>query len=132
MTLSELDNSLPNGLHDAYLSDMTFHFESGTASLKVKLLVSAEGQKTRHEDAEIRLSGLAAVVVEAPERAIEKPHQLSFSSFDTSERRFVELSRYPEEIQSLFHSLYLESPWNGFVHIAAVSAEVIWGAEYPD
>lgn len=126
MTLSQLEDTLPNGLHDAFLMGLILSFDQGTASLKVRLLVSGNGEKARYEDAEIRLGGLAAVVVEGPERVSSIPAPLGICSFETSEKHYPAFSQVPEEIRRLFHSLYVESPWNSFIHIAAASAEIVW------
>lgn len=131
MTLSELDDTLPNGLHDAYLSGLTVCFVSGTVELKVKLLVSASGEKARYQDAEINLTGLASLVIDGPEEAAKASGPLGFSSFETSEQHFPGLPRFPEGVRKLFHSLYVEHPWNSFIHIAAASAEVVWKTESP-
>jgi|GEM_PF-2778934 len=126
MTLSELDDSLPNGLHDAYLLGITVSFAERTASLFVSLLVSEVGESVRYERAEIRLTGLLAFVVEGPERRIDQGVPLGICSFDTTEEHYPALSRFGEEDQRLFHSLYVEPPWNGFMHVAAEEAEINW------
>lgn len=132
MTLSELDDTLPNGLHDAYLTGLSVFYDQGTASLKVKLLVSGSGEKARHKDAEIRLAGLVALVVEGPEQALRSSGPLGISSFETSEQHYPGLSRFSQEVKGLFHSLYVEDPWNSFIHIAAASADVIWDSQLAD
>lgn len=127
MTLSELDDTLPNGLHDAYLTGMSIRFDQSTATLFVKVLVSETEERVRHADAEIRLQGLLAIVVEGPEsvsRAIAG--RLGMSSFTTTAEHFRGLISFPPETHGLFHSLYIEEPWNSFIHIAATSAEIEW------
>ncbi len=126
MTLSELDATLPNGLHDAYLTGLSVCFEERTASLKMNLLVSGEGETARFAAAEIRLSGLLALVVDGPEQLWDFHGPLGVCSFETSEHQYPGLSRFPKDVQRLFHSLYVEDPWNSFIHIATTSAEVIW------
>lgn len=114
MTLSQLDDALPNGLHDAYLLGLDVDFVAGTALLKVKLLVDTSRGAVLHKDAEIRLSGLAALVVEGPERILNPSTGLGISSFETSAQQYPALTQFPAEVRDMFHSLYVEPPWNGF------------------
>lgn len=132
MTLSELDDTLPNGLHDAYLTGFAVAFDQSAAWLRVKLLVSGPTERARHADAEIRLAGLAAFVVEGPENVPTSSAPLGISSFETSDEHYPGLIRYPPEVRGLFHSLYVDAPWNSFIHIAASSAEVVWRSRSAD
>ena len=126
MTFAELDSTLPNGLHDAYLVGMTVSFETGTATLKLEILVSQPGEETRYENAEIRLSGLVALVIDGPQEVSTESFPLPIDSFETSEKEFPGLSRFPQAVRTLFYSLYVNDPWNSFIHIAATSAEIEW------
>lgn len=126
MTLSELDNTLPNGLHDAYLLGLTVSFADRTASLFFKLLVGETDEAARYERAEIRLTGLVAFVVEGLACRFIQGAPLGICSFDTTENHYPGLLRFSEEDRRLFHSLYVEEPWNSFMHLAAEEAVVVW------
>ena len=127
MTLSELDDSLPNGIHDAYLERLSVSFAEGSVTLGLKLLVSSVGEKARYQDAEIKASGLLVLVIQGPDGAptsISEP--LGICSFQTSEQYYPGFSNCAKEIQPMFHSFYVEEPWNSYIHIAAERAEISW------
>lgn len=124
MTFAELDDALPNGLHDAYLKNIAVCFKTRTAELELALIVDLEGTKPIYKDASIRLSGLWALVIDGPDVAMDLDEGVRIDSFVTNQEQFSNLSTYSPEVRRLFHSLYLFEPWNSFVHIAAESAAV--------
>ena len=126
MTLSELDNSLPNGFHDAYLTGLSVYFRTGQAELDVQLLVNGIGEAIQYREAKLRLSGLTAFVWEPPDQISVFSRPIGISSFETIVENFPGLIRFPEEVRRLVHSFYVESPWNTFLHIAAASVELVW------
>lgn len=132
MNLPQLTKTLPNGLHDAYLIGFDVSFTDATAVLRVRILVNSIDEETRHEDAEIYLEGLQALVIEGPQM-ISQPlaTPLDISSFDTTEEYYPAFATFPEAIKINFLSLYLDDPWNSFIHLAAVSARIAWSAKHP-
>jgi hypothetical protein len=120
-----LDDTLPNGLHDAELLGLSVSFERGTATLAVKIDISNDA-KPLYAAAEIRLSGLVAFVMEGPQELVNLQDSVGISSFETSEQHYPAFANFAPEIKKIFHSLYLEEPWNSYIHIGARSAALVW------
>jgi hypothetical protein len=70
MTLNELMEPLPWGLHDAYLESLSLDWPRATASLTVRLVMSESQDEERR--ARIDLTGLVFCSVDAPEIAPER------------------------------------------------------------
>ena len=145
MTLYELSRTLPNGIHDADLYGFSVSLLDGTAALDVSLLINDVDEETRYRDAKILLSGVIAFVVEGPavysdfisgayfKKTITEPvrEALGLDGFVTTVDKYPGLSTFTESVQKLFYSLYVLEPWNSNIHIAAESADIVWGAEVP-
>jgi len=60
MKLEELDETLPNGLHDARIKSLTHDYEKATVKLEVEILVglpdNSPQNRSRYRDAEIVFS----------------------------------------------------------------------------
>ncbi len=67
MTLEELEQSLPWGLHDAYVEQMELDFARSAAALVVRVMMSEPQDLDRR--ARIDLGGLVFVTMEGPEAA---------------------------------------------------------------
>ncbi len=74
MTLEELENSLPNGLHDAEVRKITLDYEHRQLTVDLAVWV---GNMDEHRDlreaykaAQVQISGLLFAVMEAPDRVI--------------------------------------------------------------
>src|SRR5262245_11353193 len=68
MTFDELDNSLPNGFHDAKLSKLTLDYGQRSATLCMKLLVGGHQSASpgEYKPATLRILGLCFCGIELP------------------------------------------------------------------
>ena len=128
MTLADLENTFPYGLHDTFLMGFTVSFPHGTAVLDVLINVTRNEPEfdPEYKRANIYLNGLVAFVVEIPWVVGPMDGPLDICSFDTTEYQYPGFSKIPPEEQKKFRSLYVGKPWDNYIHIAAASAEVVW------
>ena len=69
MTLEELDETLPNGLHDARIAEVLHNFEDATVKLKVEILTGLPDQLKAnvYRKATVIFSRVLFAVVQMPE-----------------------------------------------------------------
>jgi hypothetical protein len=131
MTLEELDETLPNGLHDAQIKSMTHDYERAIVKLEVKILVGlpddALQDRFRYRDAEIVFRRVLFCSVELPdnERIIGHSGIIWFKFWR------MEPGVLPENIaksippETLCYSLYILE-WESQIHIAAGDMSFSW------
>jgi hypothetical protein len=138
MTLEELANKLPNGLHDSALKSFSIDYEHRTLRLEVSIVVGdSDGPREQRDDirdAQIEISGVIFFVVEPPDpgphRDFQSPGELWIDSYETrSIPEFTEtidkklLDAVPADafVQSFF-----VHEWNSYVHVAARDCSMKW------
>jgi hypothetical protein len=131
MTLEELDEILPNGLHDAQIKSLTHDYEKATVKLVVGILVGlpddAPQDRSRYRDAEIVLSRVLFCSVELPKDERSLRHQGSiWFVFNKMQADFLPTNlknSIPPEF--LCYSLYVIG-WGSEIHIAASDVSFSW------
>jgi hypothetical protein len=128
MTLRELTEGLPWGLHDAYLEALTVDWARATASLTFRLMVSERQDQERR--ARIDVEGLVFCSVEPPEIAPERgytptpPEGLWISDGEGAAPNLAApLPAIPEGC--FLHWLFVKD-WNRFIHVCARDASLAW------
>jgi hypothetical protein len=131
MTLEELDETLPNGLHDARIKALTHDYAEATVKLAVEIQSGlpddSASEQWRTCLGEILFHGVQFCVVGAPEneQGIGRPGSLWFT-FDR-----IEPGLLPDNIQrsiplkALCYTLYILE-WESQIHIAANSVSFAW------
>src|ERR1700683_3275437 len=124
MTLEELDEFLPNGLHDARIKTLAHNYERGAVKLEVEILFGLPGDpepnRFRYRDGEILFHRVLFCSIEVPEngRIIGHPGSIWFKFWRT------EPGVLPEKVTdslppgTLCYSLYVLE-WESQIHIAA-------------
>lgn len=124
MTLEELENSLPNGLHDSLLRSLVIDYSGASALLVVDIDIQEdESAAPVYRRAQITLSGLFFVAIEPPGQIDDHwpPDGLAIDAGPGSR------SRVPSPPSGVFvHWIYVIA-WNSFVHVAARNATLAWG-----
>jgi len=129
MTLEELENTLPNGLHDAEVRRVAIDYEKRKVTLELAIWVGnmddPPGQREAYKGGRIDISGLLFLVMEPPDPKYPfKASDLTIDGCDMSKNLDNALLRsLPAD--SFFRSLWVNE-WNAFIHIAAKSADVVW------
>jgi hypothetical protein len=131
MTLEDLDQTLPNGLHDARIRSLRYDFESATVKLEVEILFGLPDdpplERFRYRNGEILFHQVLFCSVEIPENAriLKHPGSIWFV-FSRTERGVL-----PEKIvaslpmEALCYSLYILE-WESQIHIASGNVSFSW------
>jgi hypothetical protein len=141
MTLEELENTLPNGFHDAAIKSLSIDYEKSVMSMELSLCVGLPDdpapQRDAVRDARISISGIAFVTIDPPEPDADynfiSPREITIvSTFATGAipgRKIVNqklLDRLPSG--TFAFSLFVIN-WNSYMHIAAKNCSVVWLGE---
>jgi hypothetical protein len=129
MTLEELENTLPNGLHDAEVKRIAVDYELRKVTLEVAVWIGDMGdppeRREAYKDGRIDISGLLFLVMEPPDpRYPYQDSDLRIDGCDLSKNLSSELLE-SLPVDSFFRSLWVNE-WNAFIHIAAKNVNIEW------
>ena len=135
MTLSELEHTLPNGLHDAELLCISVDYVRRRLTLALDVFVGAlDGpieKREAYRKGLVEITGLQFFVIEPPDPKYPYGHE-KMSRIDLCDmRKNLDeklLASLPSE--TFFASIWVNN-WNAFAHVAAVNADLIWEEEKP-
>jgi hypothetical protein len=139
MTLDELDNTLPNGFHDAEIFSYEVDFVEATAKFHLNLLVGwpedpAE-ERQKYQEATVVVSGLCFLSIDPPSSTYPflpdgKPICVSSDPADADTLQSLPdlAAKFPG---STWCYRFFVHDWNAFIHIAARDAQVTWVGEKP-
>lgn len=132
MTLEELENTLPNGLHDAEVKKLNVDYEQRNLAIDVDIWVGKMTDSPQKREAyrkgRIEISGLLFLVMEPPDPSYPFANDdLRIDGCDLRQNLKQELlDSLPGT--AFFRSLWV-SEWNAFIHIAGRSAQITWNDE---
>lgn len=131
MTFEQLEDELPNGLHDAQIRSVTRNFENGTLRLDVRILIGLPeepaGKRDQYRNGHIMFTGVELLVIEKPDAssAFLAPGSVFFR-VDRSEGDL-----YPADIAGKLtqssdkYSLFVLD-WHSHIHIVASGLSFGW------
>jgi hypothetical protein len=130
MTLEELENTLPNGLHDAEVRSLTVDYSQRLLVLEMEVWVGSmddpPDRREAYKTGRLEISGLVFLVMEPPDPRY--PYRIrSKLTIDATE---VRKGLDPELLATLppdffFRTLWVNE-WNACMHLAAKDAEMTW------
>jgi hypothetical protein len=136
MTLAQINETLPNGFHDAEIEQFIWDFSQDTAVLKINFWTATEEDQDpeKYQRGIIEIHKIVFIAVDPPDPAQygPKPYRgsggtLQIDGMVADEKIFPMLSQLkpslPSEIEVF--SFYVEN-WNSFLHIAAAEAILNW------
>jgi hypothetical protein len=126
MTLVEIEDTLPWGLHDAYLEEMAIDWPNRRLILTVRVMISE--RQDRDQRARVTVDGLAFCVVDPPQRmpeAEETAHGLWIDSGTGAAPRRAG-PPLPEAPPGCFVHCFFVHPWNAFIHVCGERARLDW------
>ena len=128
MTLTELEDTLPNGFHDSVLNGIDIRLAEGQVVLRMDIDFSQpDGEDGVFREAEIVLEGMQTIALDGPSRHLPpRATGLDIDCFTPTAKQYPGLAELPEEVRKNVHSLYLGGDWNSYIHLAAKSARVVW------
>jgi hypothetical protein len=129
MTLEEVQQSLPNGLHDARIISITLDYVQREATFELDISFTDADKKGPeiYQSATLCLRPFFYCIIEAPDPkypfADDKPLWID-AGCDKLEN--AESIRLPEPLpKGAFTCWFFVKNWNSFVHIAALDAEIV-------
>jgi hypothetical protein len=132
VTLDELENSLPNGLHDAEVRRVSIDYLQRSMTIDLDVFVgevdAPSEKREAYRDGSLVISGLQFATVEAPDARYPFAESgcLRLDTCDMTKKLAPELlAKLPTD--SFCRSFFVNE-WNAFVHFAGLSAEILWKA----
>jgi hypothetical protein len=134
MTLEELAFTLPDGFHDAQVSNVSIDYIKREARLIMDLSVgdpSSDDAELRdaYREGELKLSGLLYWVIEPPDANYPywESKQLWIDAGDLASASFRPSVKLPEPLPAgAFASWFFVQGWNSFMYVAAMDASLEW------
>jgi hypothetical protein len=126
-TLRDLEFTLPNGFHDALVLGVSIDYVNRTASIDMMLDYSSSdysGRNSTYRRGRIELSDVESFALDRPERPWE-PDGLMVCGDSSDQVRADPLAMVPVDQRSLYYRFFVQ-PWNGFMHIVAGGARIVW------
>ena len=139
MTLEQLANTLPNGLHDSALKSLSIDYENRTLRLDVSIKVGdPDGTRELRDDvrdAQIDITGVIFFVIDPPSSAagydFKSPGELwVVDSYET--RSIPEFTKTIDKLlldavpAEAFVQSFFVSEWNSYLHVAARDCSMKW------
>ena len=133
MTLKEVEQSLPNGFHDAEIEKLSLDYGSGTLSMSMKIWVGTMGTVDQEEyrSAEMRVNKLAWCSIQPPDPTY--PFALNGNPLnvqgDDGLGHCEELTPLVRQLPVgvSFYRFFVEE-WNSFICIAGSDVKLRWTA----
>lgn len=134
MTLDDIDASLPNGFHDAYVERVEVDYPGAIAKIRLQLHVGTSddppGKCEARRLAELRLAGLVYWVAEPPHPAYLGSGMADKLVIDVGPlANFREEGRQalpPSAPTDAFENWIFVRNWNAFIYLAAREAALEW------
>jgi hypothetical protein len=130
MTLEEIENSLPNGLHDAEMHQLVVDYAKRTLTAELAVWVGdmddPPDRRETYRVARIDVEGLLFLIMEPPDPKypFDKSIKLTIDGCDMRESLNASLlSSMPSK--SFFRSFWV-GEWNAFIHLAGADARFSW------
>jgi len=133
-TLREIQESLPNGFHDALLDEVTVSLVSNSVTMALQVWVGDLNSKARDEreaykKAIVRLNGIVYFILDPPGENQEFSN-FSAARIDGGEAISESAILSPKPLcilpEGAFAYWFYVEPWNSFIHVAALSASIEW------
>ena len=132
MTLEELEDSLPNGLHDAEIKDLLIDYPRGEVRMELRVWVGDIERREAYRDGTLVLEGLQFVAIEPPDPryAFAKDTRLRIDvTHDKKHLRAPAIDKVPKDC---FVSGLFVQEWNAYVYVAARHASLAWKGDVYD
>lgn len=135
MTLAELNESLPNGFHDAEITKLVWDFADESAFFDISILIGVPEADDREErrSGTLELKRILFIAIDPPyPRELDpKPYRpcgaFQIDAVPADEKIFEALPSLKSELppDTEIFSFYVVNS-NSFIHIAAQEVKLIW------
>ena len=131
MTLEQLEDQLPNGLHDAKIRSITHNYDIGNLILRVEVLTGLPDDppatRSAYRDAVITFSDVFLCHIEQPEneRIMGAKGSVWFKFWRTEPGKLLSKlsNRFPSD--ALSYTLYILE-WESSIHFVASDVRFSW------
>lgn len=125
MTLAELDQSLPNGFHDAQFERIEIDYAQRRVTFATRLWTGDEVERERREQGTLVVEGLAFISMDRPD-----------SKYPFAQREYLWVDHCPPQEKlpeglvpdGCFASAFFVNEWNSFILVVAREARWEQGA----
>jgi hypothetical protein len=130
MTLEELENTLPNGLHDAEVKAIAVDYETASVTLRVDIWVGSmddpRDKREAYKSGHLEITGLIFLVMEPPDSgyAYKNGPELIIDAVGVGKGLDTELLK-TVPIGAFVRTFWVNQ-WNACMHVAASNAEIQW------
>ena len=128
MTLKDLEDTLPNGLHDAEVRSIHVDYQRRRLTLDVDVWVGTMDdppeQREAYKNGQLDISGLIFLVMEPPCAGYRVSSEITIDSVDEEKSVSRELSR-SVPAGAFCHSFFVFE-WNTCMYFAGTNVEMIW------
>lgn len=132
MTLNDIEESLPNGLHDAQVQRVEIDYEQRIVKFSLLLWtgdLSSDDEATqeRYEKGELTIKNFIYCVVEPPDPTYPyaKPEPITIGAGSAIEEPINTETKLPQQLPAgAFAYWFFVNEWNSFIHIAAMDASL--------
>ncbi|HEY9403335.1 MAG TPA: hypothetical protein VIQ24_11770 [Pyrinomonadaceae bacterium] len=134
MTLEELADTLPNGLHDAQVSRISLDYLKREARFTLDVWVgdsSSQDEEMReaYRSGELKLSGLLYCAIEPPDASYPyaKADKLWVDAGALESANVRPTVKLPEPLPEVaFACWFFVQGWNSYIYVGAMEASLAW------
>ncbi len=130
MTIEELEDTLPNGLHDSEVRSILIDYIQRKATLQLSVFVgeldAPPERREAYREASLVISGLLFAAIEPPQAnyPFAEPASLRIDACDM--RKELDPGLLAALPNGSFVRSFFVNEWNAFVHLAGLGAEMSW------
>lgn len=132
MTLQEIENSLPNGLHDAQVRRVEIDYEKRFVKFSLLLWtgdLSSEEESVReaYQESELTIKNFIYCVIEPPDPTYPYAgaSRITIAAGSATEEPIKTEITLPKELpEGAFAYWFFVNEWNSFLHIAGMDASI--------
>jgi hypothetical protein len=132
MTLQEIENSLPNGLHDAQVRRVEIDYEKRIVKFSLLLWtgdLSSEEETVRetYQEGELTIKDFIYCVIEPPDPTYPYAgaSTITIGAGSATEEPIKTQTALPSELpEGAFAYWFFVNEWNSFLHIAGMDARI--------
>ncbi|MEK6280589.1 MAG: hypothetical protein AABN95_09580 [Acidobacteriota bacterium] len=129
MTLEEIEQSLPNGLHDAYITNIRLDYVKREArfDLEVSWDDPEKEEPESYRAATLSLSPFLYFIIEPPDSKYPFAHKEALWIDAGSDKlNSVSTTQLPKPLpEGAFAYWFFVNNWNSFIHVAALDASIV-------
>jgi|SRR5882724_1988609 len=133
MTLEELEDTLPNGLHDSEVESVFIDYLRRTATIQMAVFVGEVDapidKREAYRNASLLIAGLSFASIEPPHAnyPFAEPGTLRIDACDM--RKDLDADLLAKLPRGSFIRSFFVNEWNAFIHLAGSDAQILWKGE---